>query len=740
MKLLKRSFAGGEVTPEMHGRIDLTKYQTGLGLSRNFIVLPHGPVARRPGFEYIQQCLPSEKVRLIPFAYSADQAVVIEFGHLYARFHTKDGSVLEATKAITGIAGDVVTIPGHGYSAGDWVFVGAGFFAIKSVTNANVVVMEGIRGEVAAPVGATAARVYKIATPYEWFDLFDITYSQDSDVLTLCHIRHAARELRRLGATNWQMAAVSFAPSIGWPASISATATQPTAGTGVNHEYAVTSIAADGITESLRSGGAVAVNALNLVGNYNDVNWSAVAGATRYYVYKKRGGVWGFIGQTTDLTLRDDNILPDTTRTPPEDIIKLNTVAGEFPSAVTHFEQRRWFGGTRNKPQNIWATRSATQSNLTSSVPGRDDDAMEFRIAARQQNAIRHLVTLGDILALTAGGEWRIYSDGSAITFSTLMVKPQGYAGASNVQPIVTSGSVLYVQAQGSRLRELSYNWEVNSYRTIDLSIMAPHLLNGYKINELAYSRSPDQIMWAVRDDGKLLSMTYVPDQQVYAWSQHDTPGQFESCCVIPEGSDDALYVVVRRLVLGTWRRYIERLKSRIFSDQKDAYFVDSGMTYSGTPVTTISGIWHLNGETVDVLADGATEVQQKVVNGSITLQYPASKVHVGLPIISDMATLPLAVEGAQAFGQGTLKNVVKAAFRIHASSVLKVGPDFGHLTENRARDVADPYGSPPALKSAEVEIRLTPSWGTDGIVCIRQDQPLPLTVASMTLEVASGG
>lgn len=743
MKTLRRSFAGGEVTPEMHGRIDLTKFQTGLGLARNFLILPHGPATRRPGFRYIQQALgsSSQNVRLIPFTYSTDQSLIIELGHQYARFHTKTGSVLEAAKAIVSIVGNNVEVTAHGYAFGQWIFIGGRYYIVSSTPDANHFTVTNTFGITTTPTGTTAARLYTITTPYAHTDLFELTYSQDSDVMTLCHRNYQSRELRRLGATNWQIAVASFAPSIAAPAAPTLAATMPEVdGSPSAYEYVVTSIAADGVTESFASASASVSNRLNLSGNYNDVSWGAVSGASRYYVYKKRGGVWGFIGQTTLLTLRDDNILADTTRTPPEDIIKLNDVAGNYPSAVTHFEQRRWFGGTINKPQNIWATRSATQSNLTSSIPARDDDAIEFRIASRQQNAIRHLLPLSDIISLTAGGEWRIFSDGAAITFTTMMVKPQGYAGCSYVQPVVTSGSILYVQAQGSRLRELSYNWEVNAYRTIDLSIMAPHLFNGYTISELTYSRSPDQVLWAVRSDGKLLSMTYVPDQQVYAWARHDTDGSFHSCAVIPEGSDDALYVVVSRTVGGVTRKYIERLESRIFSQASDYFHVDSGLTYSGSAATTITGLWHLEGKAVQVLAGGAVENGHVVTNGAITLQTPSSKVHIGLQIVSDLMTLPLSIDAAQASGQGIMKNVTKVATRIHNSSVLRAGPDFNTLTEYPARSVDDPYDSAPALMSGEVEMAITPAWTRDASVCIRQDQPLPLTVVSMTMEVANGG
>lgn len=767
-KHLLRSFAGGEITPELSGRLDLVKYQTGLALARNFITLPHGPAVRRPGFEFIRAAgNSSHPVRLIPFTFSADQTAVLEFGHQYIRFHIGGATLLDP---------------------------------------------------------ATGSP-YQISSPYQGTDLFDLHYAQSSDVITITHPRYATRELKRLGATNWALTPVSFAPPINAPTNVNVIPTVAEDRNRTTQKYVVTTVADDGVTESLPSAPRTVANNLTLAGNYNTITVSPVGGYTRYNVYKLRGGIYGYIGQvrptpgsvtrtiasafrgwppdsktvtvettsphgfasgelvlientgaptldgawriavtgsTTftyesnsadtvlantgtasipEFSIIDDNVVPDTTQSPPEDIIALNSGAGDYPATTTYHEQRRWFAGTDGKPQVVWATRTGTESNLTNSIPSRDDDGMELRIASGQYNRIRHLVALSDLIAFTAGGEFRIYSDGApAITPTSVTIKPQGYAGASNVQPVVTTGSILYVQAQGSRIRELSYSWEANAYRTVDASIMAPHRFNGFTITDLAYSRAPDSICWAVRNDGVLLGMTYVPDQQVYGWHAHDTDGAFESVCVVPENNEDVLYVVVRRTIGASQLRYIERLRTHIFTDPTDAFYVDSGLTYDGPPVTTLSGLGHLEGKTVDILADGAVHPQRVVSGGAITLDYPASKVHVGLPMVSDLRTLPLALEGAQAAGQGTVKNVNKVHLRVAQSSLVKAGPAFDRLREYPARAVTDPYGSPPTLRDGELTISIDPSWNQDAGVCVRQDLPLPLTVLSMTLEVQTGG
>lgn len=742
MKTLLRSFAGGEITPELYGRPDLPKFQTGLATALNFMVLPHGPAARRAGFFFVNETKDSTKrSRLIPFVFSALQAIILEFGDLYVRFHDGDGTLLETAKAIVGIVGSTVEVTGHGWSTGDDVFIGTRFHRI-TVTDANHFTTKDLWGATTVPSGATAARVYTLTSPFTADQVLGLTHAQDSDVLTLTTTVASAQELSRAGATSWSFSTVSFTPTLAAPTGVTATATVAVATNLTTQTYVVTSVASDLVTESLASSSSSCSNNLSLAGNFNTITWSAATGAARYYVYKLRGGIYGFIGQTTGLSLVDDNIVADTTLSPPEANLTLNGAAGAYPSTAAHYERRRWFAGTLDKPQTVWATRNGTLSNLTSSIPSRDDDGMEFRIAATQQNAIRHLIPLADMIALTVGGEFRIYSTAdSAVTPTSISIKPQGFSGAAEAQPVLTPQSALYVQYQGSRVRELSYDPNgTGYYRSQDVSLLATHLFNGYTISELAFTRAPEAVLWAVRSDGALLAMTYVPDQQVYGWHRHTTDGTFESVATIPEAGEDVLYAIVKRTINGRTVRYIERLRTRYFTDQEDAIFVDSALTYAGTAATTISGLWHLEGETVQILADGADVPEQTVTAGAITLTTAAEKVQVGLPYVSDLQTLPLAVEGAQAAGQGTMKNVNKVFLRVVDSALIKAGPTTAKLREYPARQVSDPPGSAPALRTFEAAMVIDPTWGTDGAMCVRQDRPLPLTVAAIALDVTLGG
>lgn len=724
VRTFQRSFAGGEVTPELFGRIDDAKFQAGLALCRNFITKPHGPAENRAGFAFVREVKDSTKaVKLIPFTFSTTQTMVLEFGDQYVRFHTQGATLLAGTPAAYN--GATAYVPGGLVSSG-----GTNYYCIANTTGN-------------APPNATywyplPSAAYEIPTPYLEADLFDLHYVQSADVLTVVHPNYAPRELRRLGATNWTLAPITFSAPISAPSGVTVVASGHTADK-YTYTYVVTALDADGTGESVASSEVSDAGNLFETGGIVTVSWSAVTGASRYNIYKLSGGLFGYIGQTTNLSIVDDNIAGDLSKTPPLYETVFNS-ADNYPAAVSYYEQRRSFAGTTTKPQNVWMTKSGTESNMSYSLPVRDDDRISFRVAAREANTIRHIVPMGQLLLLTSSAEWRVTSQNSdAITPTTINVVPQSYVGASNVQPQIVNNTAIYCAARGGHVRELAYNWQASGFLTGDLSLRAPHLFDGLDIVDMTYAKSPIPLVWFVSSSGKLIGLTYVPEQQVGAWHQHDTDGTFESCAVVAEGQEDVLYVVVQRTINGNSVRYVERMATRAISDQADAFFVDCGATYDGVPADQITGLTWLEGETVSILADGAVHPQRVVTGGAVTLDVEASKVQIGLPIVADLQTLPFAAQIDNGFGQGRVKNVNKAWLRVFQSSGIFVGPTSDKLTEAKQRST-EAYGSPPALKSAEVAVAITPTWADSGQVFIRQADPLPLTVVSLTLEVEVGG
>ena len=295
----------------------------------------------------------------------------------------------------------------------------------------------------------------------DWRHVKDIHHVQSADVVTLVHPGMPPQELRRLGAAHWELAPIDFVPpNAGFSAGAAAT-TATGMPPSMSYTYAVTRIRdADG-AESLPVELPAVTNNLFITGNKNTITVTDFAAGTReYLVYKLQGGSFGYIGRIAGASkpsVVDDNIAPDMGRTPPR---YDPTLADNWPSAVSYFEQRRVFAGPAKAPQNVWMTRSGTESEVTYSVPVRDDDRIALRVAAREVNAIRHVVPLSSLLLLTSSAEWRLTSVNSdAVTPTSVAVKPQSYVGASNVQPLVVGSSALFGAARGGHLHEIGYNW-----------------------------------------------------------------------------------------------------------------------------------------------------------------------------------------------------------------------------------------------------------------------------------------
>ena len=508
----------------------------------------------------------------------------------------------------------------------------------------------------------------------------------------------------------------------------------------ITSPYVVQAFASDGVSSSAISAQVSVLNNLDVPGSFNTISWSAVAGAFNYFIYKQFNGLYGFIGSTTALSFVDNNIAPDMSITPGT-LFGVFAGAGNFPSAVCYFQQRKFYAGTLNAPQNCWGSNSGTESMYSFSLPSLATDAVVFRVAALQADTIQHIVPMLQLMLLTSESEFAMEAVNSqAITPSTISVNPQSYIGASAVQPTIINISMVYAAARGGHVRELSYAWTVNGYMSNDLSLRAANLFDNLTIVDQAYSKSPWPFVWFVSSNGNLLGLTYIPEEQMAAWHHHDTQGTFQSICCVAEGAEDVLYAVIERIIEGQAVQYVERMNTRLFANQADAFFVDAGITQTfENPVTQITGLTWLEGCTVSVLADGGVQSQQVVVNGAITLEHAANTVTVGLPYTCDIVTLPAAMQ-VDGYGQGRTKNINRAWVKVFQSSSILIGPDANHLTEIAQR-TNEPFGSPPALQSMELgPVLNSPSWQQSGQILIRQVNPLPLEVVGLTLEAVIGG
>lgn len=414
--------------------------------------------------------------------------------------------------------------------------------------------------------------------------------------------------------------------------------------------------------------------------------------------------------------------------------------AGDYPGAVTYFQQRRVFAGSFTRPQYVWMTRPGTENDMHNTLPAQDDNCIAVRAAVAETSRIRHVVPLTSLMLLTASSEIRTTtSNDDIITPTSIGFLPQTYYGAAPPQPLLVGRMAVFASERGGHIRSLGYSYQKGGFDSDDLSIRAAHLFENTTIVSLALSKTPYPIVWCVTSDGMLLGCTYLADQNVTAWHKHTTKnGLFEAVTVVAEGNEDIVYAVVKRTINGQTVRYIERMHERQYDRLENCFFVDAGAEYKGTATDTLSGLTYLEGEEVAILADGKVLPNRTVKNGKVELTTAAQHIIVGLPIIADMKTLPVILSDRDGgAGRGKMKNICNVFVRVYQSSGILIGPDEDTLREYSQRE-REPYGTPPDVISREVGVLVPPAWSDGGQIIVRQKYPLPLTVCSLAGEVAT--
>ena len=648
----------------------------------------------------------------------------------------------------------------------------------------------------------------------------------------------------------------------------------------------------------------------------NTITWAAVVGAVKYTIYRAKGGSgrYGFLDETSELVYNDNTaalketdlgVSPPTARTP-------FLFANDYPGAVGYYQQRRVFGGSINNPDTSEYSQTGNQSNFTRALPSKASDAIAATLSSRQVNEIRHFVGGTDLMIFTDVSEWRVNSgDNQGFAAETIRQEPQTEWGSSHLKPVTIGGDILFVQENLTHVRTMSFDLVKDKFTGIDMTLLAPHIFETYTISSWAFAKTPDPVMYFVRSDGNAATMTFETDQEVLAWAQWDTDGEFEWTAAIRPSStaiDVRPYFVVKRIINGNTVRFIEKLQDRRFTDVRDAFFVDSGLTYdvpltisgstaadpvvvtatshgfsdgdeidisniqwtpafdsldnetnpdqlngrryfiadktantftlfsneSGKPITaitratpgvvtapahgfangdiicingisgmteannnvykvankttntfqlntaagasvntsgftaytnggnifhatdgsafaayvsggkarkavsTISGLNHLEGESVVMLVDGAVDASKTVSGGSITLTRKASRVHVGLKYISDVETLDVESPDSGTV-QGQPKKIAKVVVRLEKSRGLLIGPTSDLLIEWKQRNASENIGEPTAMLTGDAEIVLKPAWNSNGRLFMRQKNPLPFTLLAVIPNIEVG-
>lgn len=665
------NFTSGEITKRLKGRVDVNRYYNGVEKQENFISLPHGGAKSRGGFRFIQETKASaKKSRLIPFVFSESVAYAMEFGDLYFRVYKNQ-----------------------------------------------------------LPIGAV-----DVVTTYTEAQLQELRYVQSADVIFLTHPGVRPKEIRRTSDTTWTIQNFIFQDGPYLDVNTTPTTMSPSGTTGA---ITITASATVGI-----NGGAgfLSTDVGRLIRLSNPAS----------------GTQWGYaeITGVTSTTLVNATVKKAFARAvPPAGNAALSWALGAWsdttgwPHVATFFQQRMLFASTSGsidgQPQTIWSSVSADFDNFSpSSASGVvvDSDAVTFVMASKKINIIRWMEEANR--ALSIGGSGREFSLNRGLSIEILTptnvkASPETSWGSSDLTktPSVAIGNtVLYLDRSDRKLRQFSYSVQDDGYRAEDLTLMSEQI-TGKGIVDIAYQQNDDSVVWAAREDGVLLGMTYEPEQQVIAWHRHLLGRSLagaaivESLCTIPGvDSRDELWAITKRTINGTTKRYVEVLQRGFNSTldlQKDAFCVDCAITYSGVPTTTITGLSHIEGETVTILADGATHPTKVVSGGSITLDRLASTVHVGLAYTPQIDTLPLYVKDAL----GKKKRIHRVTLRFYDTLGGKVGHDANHLEEVLFRAGNDPMDAPPPIFEGIKQVTFPGDWGLDVKVTIIQDQPLPMTI-----------
>lgn len=409
---------------------------------------------------------------------------------------------------------------------------------------------------------------------------------------------------------------------------------------------------------------------------------------------------------------------------------------GNYPSAVGFYEQRLWWAGTVNQPQTLWASVAGSYHDMTTGTE--DDDALKYTIASDRVNRIVWILPSRKLLVGTMGSEWTAGASSTLQPMTPLNAvfnRQTTYGSSSKSSALLVDNLAFFVGQHGRKLREFSYVYASDGYKGLDLTLLAEHITRP-SIGQFGYQADPDSTFWVVRSDGVLLGCTYYAAEDVIAWHRHITQGEFESVAVIPYEGADQVWCLVKRTIGGATKRFVEVLEPWNGDDIKDAFFVDCGLTYEGAATATINGLDHLEGQTVQILTDGAPHPDRVVTSGAITLQWPTSKAHVGLGYTSLLETMRLEVGTQSGTVQGRFKRIGNVTLRLYQTVGGEVGPSEDKLTRMHYRTAQDNMDEAIPPFTGDKQATLGGGYSRDGRVVVRQNQPLPMTVLAIIPEM----
>lgn len=774
---IQTSFNAGEFSPTLEGRVDVAKYASSCQSITNFVPMVQGPAKRRSGTRFVTEVKDSDvHTWLLRFEFSEDQAYILEFGDYYIRFYTNHAQL------VTGSVSAWVT--GTVYGVGDLRSNGGINYYCEVAHTAGTFATDLAAGKWYALSGA----IYEIPSPYAAADLTDtlgqlrLRTVQSADVVYMVHPDYPPQKLQRFAATKWIIEElltiegpfedVDPEETVTVYASAETGTVTLTASSGIFESGDVGSLfyleqkLVDIVTQWESGKSISAGNRRRSDGKTYEAINSATTGVNKptHSIGSQYDGdtgvLWAFrdagyghvriIGYTNSTTVTAEVI----TRIPSAAVGsgnastrwafgKWSDVNG-YPEQVTFFRERLCFTKDQDVEMSVVGDfENFARKNTSGEVVV--DQAISIRISSDQVNKVQWLSSSKGLLVGTAGAEYVIkeLTTNEAFGPANVTVVNQSPFGSREVIPVQVGEAILFVQRSGRKLRELMYDFGSDQYKSIDTTVLSEHITYG-GIIDMAYQQEPHSVVWCVRADGLLLGFTYNKEQDVLGWHKHQIGGSGIVECVdsipCPDKDQDDLWMIVKRTINGTTKRYIEYLEKDYSQEDvvADAFFVDSGLTYSGSAVTTISGLDHLEGETVAVLANGAAHPDCEVVSGAITLARSATKVQVGLSCPATIVTQRINAGGADGTSQGKTKRITKVVIRFLRTLGAKAGFNTDNLDEIQFRSGSDPMDAPPPVFTGDKLLEWNGGYDFDGYITISQEQPLPMTIVAIMPQVVT--
>jgi len=552
----------------------------------------------------------------------------------------------------------------------------------------------------------------EITSPYNDDELSELHYAQSGNILFITHANHSPKQLKRISDTNWTLSDIAFengALSDYWFESayvnfkIIAGQTDFEVG---DHFYFISDGSGSLSTQVTKANG--------FVGSGDLINVSVDAGLDVI-----AGQQWDITCTVASKDRWEFSVIGDVTGTP------ISTWSpNDYPNAVSFFDQRLIFGGSPSHPQHIWGSATGDYTNFTNGIL--DSDAFTFQIASNNFDEILHLSSTRQLVPLTFGGEFSMAGGAlSGITPTSVKIQSHTFHGSSTIKPIRIGQELLFIQRGELKARAISYDVNQDANVASDITVLAEHITES-GLRAWTFAQDPDYIVWAVRNDGTLVSVSHDRDQGITAWAQHDTAGLFKNVVSIPSATNDDVYMIVERTIDGVTSHFVEYFDGDTYTDSavKQTY---------GTPTDTINNLQNLDGATVSIRVDGKVHPPKLVSGGSLTLDYLGSDVEVGLPFTTTIEMLHPKIALPDGTLQGRNLSIRQAVLRLQDTVGLTVDDkSIPIMTTTEILDAA------PTPFTGDIKVNLT-GWSSSTNLKIEQTIPAPFQLLGVILKLNTG-